>query len=54
MQIDVSNGVFSSQSNYWNANKGQVSIDGLQTMDAIESNAKSGSQKHEYIPGFTL
>jgi len=54
MQIDVSDGLFSSQSNYWNATKGQVSIDGLLSMDAIQSNAKSGNQKHEFIPGFTF
>lgn len=52
MGIDVSNGPFSSQTNYWNKDKGQVYVDGLMTMEVIESNARKA--KIPYIPCFTF
>ena len=40
MAIDVSNGLFSSQTNYWNQNKGNVLVSGLVSRDLTGSNAR--------------
>jgi hypothetical protein len=50
MGIDVSNGLFSAQINYWNQNKGNVFVSGLITSrDIIASNAK-GNKNTSCVP----
>lgn len=39
-EISVSNGLFTSQYNYWNQNKGNVAVGGFVTRDVVDSNAK--------------
>jgi hypothetical protein len=40
MAISVSNGLFSSQTNYWNQNKGNVLVSGFVSRDITSSNAR--------------
>lgn len=44
MQISVTDGLFSSQVNYWNAAKGNVLVTGLVSREVIDSNARKQSQ----------
>jgi hypothetical protein len=51
MGIDVSNGLFSTQINYWNQNKGNVSVSGLiVSRDITSSNARGVNKKTPFIP----
>ena len=42
MGIDVTDGLFGFQTNYWNKNKGQVLVEGLSSLEVTDSNARKG------------
>jgi hypothetical protein len=43
--INVTDGWFSSQDNYWNANKGNVLVGGMVSRDVVASNARKNAQR---------
>ena len=45
MTINVTDGLFTSQDNYWNANKGNVRVDGFVSRIVVESNARKNSKR---------
>jgi hypothetical protein len=47
--ISVSNGFLSSQTNYWNQNKGNVLVSGFVSRDVVDSNAKE-KKKMSILP----
>lgn len=56
MAIDVYSGLFSSQVNYWNADKGEVYVDGggIITQDLVNSNVRQSSDEKIFIAGVTI
>ncbi len=52
--IDVSNGLFSAQTNYWNKDKGNVSVSGLLYRDVVSTNVRKGSENRIVIPGINF
>lgn len=44
MQISVTDGLFSSQVNYWNAAKGNVLVSGMVSREVVDSNARKQSR----------
>jgi hypothetical protein len=48
MAIDVGNGLFSMQTNYWNQNKGNVLVNGFISRDVTASNARQ--DRKSFIP----
>jgi hypothetical protein len=48
MAIDVGNGLFSMQTNYWNQNKGNVLVNGFISRDVTASNARQ--DRRSFIP----
>jgi hypothetical protein len=47
--IDVSNGLFTSQTNYWNQNKGNVFVSGFVSRELTDSNARA-KKKMSILP----
>lgn len=56
MAITVTSGLFNSQINYWNADKGEVYVNGggLITQDLVNSNLRTSSEERPIIVGVTL
>ncbi len=50
MGIDVSNGLFSTQTNYWNKNKGNALVSGFVTREVTSSNARKKNSGILYGP----
>ncbi len=52
LAIDVSSGFFSSQTNHWNVDKGQINATGLSSQDLVNSNARQNKESGTILPGF--
>jgi hypothetical protein len=53
MEIEVTQGLFSSQSNFWHKSKGNVLVSGWVSRDVVGSNVRSTNQK-PFIPILSL
>jgi hypothetical protein len=52
MTIDVGSGLFSTQTNYWNQNKGNVLVSGFVSREVTESNARR--RRMPFIPVLSI
>ncbi|MBC7487964.1 MAG: hypothetical protein H7282_14580 [Cytophagaceae bacterium] len=55
MEINVTNGIFGQQYNYWHADKGQVLVSGIGiSQDLNESNVRNSESSSPFIPGLHI
>ena len=52
LAINVSSGFFSSQTNYWHTDKGQVAANGFSSQDLVYSNVRKNTESRTISPGF--